>query len=173
MTRLILIGVVGVAALAGGGGGFVAKTSFLQQAATASSLDAKDADASHKTQAKEKTGHGASKSADVADISHMKFSRQFVVPVVRGGRPRTMMIFEISITLDGSKSDGAYAYEPQLRDAMLGALFELASDGTLERITEDREVMIAVKHDLLLVAQQILGETATDILLLDIGIQPY
>ena len=103
----------------------------------------------------------------------MKFSRQFVVPVVREGTPRSMVILDINIEIDNSLDESVYTLEPRLRDALLSRLLILASAGTLPQMLEDDEKMEAMKAALLETSRSIIGSAAVNVLILDIGIHSY
>ncbi|MEM9015107.1 MAG: hypothetical protein AAGB02_08360 [Pseudomonadota bacterium] len=165
-AKIIFPFVILASAALGGGGGYLLKNK--SSAAEAETKVEKD----EKPKKQGKKGKG--KSAGVASpVVYMKFSRQFVVPIIKNGRPAMMMIFDINIVLDDATAEGAYGYEPLLRDAMLADLLRMASEGILTKSTEDQSAMKIVKERLLTIAQEKLGEGASDILLLDVGLQPY
>ena len=89
------------------------------------------------------------------------------------GKPKMLMVFDINIEVDGSFSENSYSYEPRLRDAILTQLFIFANDGDLTKITESTETLANVKAVLLETARKIMGDSAREILLIDIGIQEY
>lgn len=172
MGKVFTIAVVLIASVAGGGAGYFAKWKLSESSEKAGAFpketqtNESDPNAIH-------NAHTKKPESEFKEVSYLKFSRQFVVPIVKEGRPTLMMIFDINVEIDDSASDGIYRYEPQLRDAMLAGLFKLASIGVLERTTEEGEAMREVKRELLTIAQEIVGDAAKDILLLDVGIQPY
>ncbi len=174
MKKLLPILIIVVAALVGGGGGF-----FLKMKTTAKPADGEHADASHETDGKGKNdGHGKKSKGGHGEpaegvSTYMKFKRQFVVPVMKNGRPEMLMIFDINIEVDSSFDDSAYSYEPRLRDAILSQLFVFANDGELARITESAETLARIKASLLETSRKIMGDSAKEILLLDVGIQEY
>jgi hypothetical protein len=186
MQKFLPIIVLLIAAIAGGGGGFFAKTLAVKPA----SADAEDgadsdgeaaadghgaavADAVHgeDKKKKKKGGHGEEKNASATTF--MKFGRQFVVPVVREGRPKSMVILDINIEIDTSLEESIYTLEPRLRDALLTRLLILAGAGTLPQMLEDDAKMEATKAALLETSRSIIGDAAKNILILDIGIQSY
>lgn len=170
MSKLLPILIIVVAALAGGGGGF-----FLKMQTSAEAVDQEPADGSHepaadKHEKKSKGGHGAP-SADA--LSYVKFTRQFVVPVIKNGQPKMLMVFDINIEVDDTFGRSAYSLEPRLRDAILAQLFVFANSGILMQITESTEARTKVKAALLETVRKIMGDSALEILLVDIGIQEY
>lgn len=177
IRKFILPLAVLAAAGLGGGGGYMLKINNNKPSPNTAEKQKNDDSHNSSIPASKKTHRDHKKSgheeASATNAAYMKFSRQFVVPIVKGGKPEMMMIFDINIVLDGTAAEGAYALEPQLRDAMLIDLLQLASEGTLARSVEDRSAMTAVKQRLLQIARDRLGEGVIDILLLDIGLQPY
>lgn len=170
LAKLLPVIVIVVAAAAGGGGGYFAKTM------TAKSPDASAGDhdgeekSKEKKDKKKKGGHGDETSGAT---SFMKFSRQFVVPVVRQGRPKSMVILDINLEIDNSLDESVYVLEPRLRDALLAELLVLASQGMLPQMLEDHEKMEMTKAALLETSQEIIGDAALGVLILDLGIQNY
>ncbi len=171
MKKLLPILIILIAGVLGGGGGY-----FLKQAGSSSISDeapvseAENDSHAKKEKKKEKASHGKTESADAA---YMKFGRQFVVPIVRGGKPQMMMILDINIEIDESDKESIYSSEPKLRDALLAELIKLSSDGVLASIVESPEAMAEAKSALLERARAISGSGAKDILILDIGVQEY
>ncbi len=170
MSKFLPILIIVVAALAGGGGGFFLKTSSASADAAEEHTD-NDSHVSEDKQ-KNKSGGGHGKPSDGIS-NYLKFKRQFVIPVMKDGKPEMLMVFDINIEVDGSFSDNAYSYEPRLRDAILTQLFIFANDGDLTQITESTETLTNVKAVLLETARRIMGDSAREILLIDIGIQEY
>ncbi|NOX83323.1 MAG: flagellar basal body-associated FliL family protein [Alphaproteobacteria bacterium] len=176
MKKFLPIIIIVIAGALGGGGGF-----FLKQATAPSSTEEAAGEAPDEGHEKEdkkgkkkkkdkKSEHGAAADNDAA---YLKFGRQFVVPVVKGGAPQVMMILEISIEVDPSQAGDIYAFEPKLRDAFLAELMRLGSVDILANIIESPEAMANTKSSLLNTARTILGDGAKDILILGIGIQEY
>lgn len=168
LAKLLPVIVIVVGAAIGGGGGYAAKTM------SGGSADEKDAAAdSHgdeKKKSKKKGGHG---EETAGATSFMKFSRQFVVPVVQQGRPKSMVILDINLEVDNSLNESVYVLEPRLRDAILSKLLMLASQGMLPQMLEDHEKMELTKAALLETSQEIIGDAALSVLILDLGIQNY
>jgi flagellar protein FliL len=175
MKKLLPIIIVVIAGALGGGGGFFLKQATAPSAPEEAAGEAPDEghekEGKKKKKKKEKKSeHGAAADADAA---YLKFGRQFVVPVVKGGAPQVMMILEISIEVDPSAAGDIYAFEPKLRDAFLAELMRLGSADILANIIEKPEAMVKAKSSLLNTARTILGDGAKDVLFLGIGIQEY
>ncbi|WP_411815928.1 hypothetical protein [Hyphococcus sp. DH-69] len=182
MQKLLPIIVILVAAIAGGGGGYFFKMQSASKTSNDSSAEqiASDGDVSHGNKdnaghakkKKKKGGHGDSEEGK-SSTTFMKFGRQFVVPVIKHGQPKSMVILDINIEIDSSMDEAVYTFEPRLRDALLSKLLELAADDMLPQILENGEKMEATKQALLETSRTIIGDSARSVLILDIGMQNY
>ncbi len=170
LQKLLPVIIIVVAGAAGGGGGFFAKTMMSGKASNAESSAHGEADDGHGEKKAKKGGHGGE---DASSSTYMKFSRQFVVPVVHNGRPKSMVILDINIEVDSGESEGVYALEPRLRDAFLARLMALSGEGMLPQMLEDMDKLEYTKMALLDESRKIMGDAALDVLILDLGIQNY
>ena len=76
------------------------------------------------------------KPASSGDSAYYKFSREFVVPIMRGGQVKSLVILHISLETDNSTAESLFTEEPKLRDNIMTTLIELSNDGrTLEELT--------------------------------------
>ena len=172
IKKLLPVIVILAAGIIGGSGGYFAKTQTAKAASAPAGEDyAEAADDHGKKKKKKKGGHGAEE--DVGATSYMRFGRQFVVPVVERGKPKTMVILDINIEVDNTLNESVYTLEPRLRDALLARMLELAAQGMLPQMLEEAEKMDATKAALLETSRTIIGDAALNILILDIGIQSY
>ncbi len=88
-----------------------------------------------KKSAKKDDGHGKKDSSGAS--SYYKFSREFVVPIMKGGQVTSLVILHISLETDSSTSEKLFSEEPKLRDNIMTTLIGLSNDGrTLERPTD-------------------------------------
>jgi hypothetical protein len=169
IKKILPVIVILVAAIVGGGGGYFAKS---QTGKAANNENHGEADSGHgKKEKKKKGGHGAEE--EVGATSFMKFSRQFVVPVVERGKPKSMVILDINLEVDNTLNESVYTLEPRLRDAFLSRLLALSNQGMLPQLLEDVDKLEATKAALLETSREIIGDAALSILILDIGIQSY
>lgn len=104
---------------------------------------------------------------------YMKFSRQFVTPIVKAGRPTAMMILDVNIELDPSISDVAYSEEPKLRDAVLRVLLRQAGEGRLSEIFQDSTVLEETRAQLLIELRKLIGDEVRSVLIMDVGYQSF
>lgn len=79
-------------------------------------------------------GHGKKPSS--GSSAYYKFSREFVVPIMRGGQVDSLVILHISLETDSATSEKLFSEEPKLRDNIMTTLIGLSNDGrTLEEPT--------------------------------------
>ena len=181
MKKILPIVIIVTAAAVGGGGGFFMK---MHMEPTSSSTVKNMGEGFEKTvpineekarkgnkgkSTKRKNGNSASVDLN----AYIKFSRQFVVPIVKNGTPKAMIIMDINLNVSPSLAQSGYIMEPHLRDAFLSKLLIHASNGTLAGIIEESDDLLHVKNDLLETARMVLGEDVYDVLILDVGIQEY
>jgi len=135
----------------------------------------KDGEAKAKKKKKDKqksNGHGehGSDKSDSA-YGYVKFSRQFIVPVVNANGVNSLFVLDISLEIDSARAEDAYAKEPKLRDALLSALLRLSNDGAFSNQFLREENIEKIRGDLLGAAQPILGGYVNDVLILSISRQ--
>ena len=169
LQKLLPVIVIVIAGVVGGGGGFFAK-SMMSGGGDKEAAHEEDSEGHGKEKKKKGGGHG---EEDTGSTSYMKFSRQFVVPVVRRGKPKSMVILDINIEVDNSQGESVYSLEPRLRDAILTRLLALAGEDMLPQMLEDVDKMEMMKAALLETSREIMGDAALNVLILDLGIQNY
>lgn len=83
-----------------------------------------------------KKGDKYDKAASSGESAYYKFSREFVIPIMRGGQVKSLVILHLSLETDPSISEQLFTEEPKLRDNIMTTLIELSNDGrTLEELT--------------------------------------
>ena len=76
------------------------------------------------------------KYASSGSSDYFKFSREFVVPVMRNDQVKSLVILHITLETDSSTADDLFSEEPKLRDNIMTTLIGLSNDGrTLEEPT--------------------------------------
>lgn len=119
---------------------------------------------------KKKDGHGED-SGDNGDLAFMKFSRQFIVPVVQLNGVNALVMLDINLEVSPSATDIAYAQEPKVRDALLSTLLQLSTEGAFNARFTDQGNMDAVRGRLLQAAKTVLHEDVHEVLILSIARQ--
>ena len=102
---------------------------------------------------------------------YLKFGRQFLVPVLESDDRSYIIMMDINVVAASGALQAMYPLEPRLRDALLGALFTLSNEGALGERFLVEENMSAIRERLLSAAQEVVGESAEDILILSIARQ--
>ena len=91
---------------------------------------------SHGKDAKGKGGHGKDAASGSGTI-YYKFSREFVVPVIRNNHVNSLVILHLSIEADSAISQKLFEMEPKLRDNIMTTLITISNDGrTFETLTD-------------------------------------
>ncbi len=84
-----------------------------------------------------KKGDKYAKSGGSGSTEYYKFSREFVVPVMRNDQVKSLVIIHINLEADSSTVDDLFSEEPKLRDNIMTTLIGLSNDGrTLEEPTQ-------------------------------------
>lgn len=132
----------------------------------------KEKNAKSKTKKKDKGGHGKGGYDEAAgDSSFMKFSRQFIVPVVRQDAVQALVILDINLEMEPSATENAYAREPKVRDALLNTLLQLSNEGAFNSSLVEEDNIENIRQTLLHSAQSILGEDVVGVLILGMARQ--
>lgn len=137
-----------VAALFSFVGGFAAKmvSGSGKSAATGQVETASEGSGDHRQGQGSSGGHGSSgHSADssgshggsdsTGDAAYFRFSREFVVPIIREGSVSSLVIVNINLEIDASLSSSLFSQEPRLRDNIMTTLMELSNSSALDDIT--------------------------------------
>lgn len=70
-------------------------------------------------------------------VSYFKFSREFVVPLMRDNQVESLVILNLNLEIDSSESGSLFSKEPKLRDNIMSTLIELSNDGsTLDNFSQ-------------------------------------
>lgn len=82
-------------------------------------------------------GHGGSYGSGSSDgANYFRFSREFVIPLMRNERVASLVILNISLETDASVAEELFSKEPKLRDNIMTTLVHLSNDGsTLSALT--------------------------------------
>lgn len=99
---------------------------------------------------------------------YVKLSNQFVVPLVEKDRITAMVILTLSLEVTQGTSEQVYAREPKLRDAFLQLLFDHANTGGFRGSFTDAANLVILREGLREIAQKLLGDSVTDVLITDI-----
>lgn len=186
MKNIIAAVVVVVCIVIGGIGG-----SFLKSSSGGSSGKADHAKETSNGVKEEKGGHGAEapakdgqgkkdshgkKDADGSvaaspGVEYFKFSREFVVPIMRESRVDSLVILNINLEVDANEIQRLFSMEPKIRDNIMTTLIELSNDGvTLDSIATLKNYE-SIRATVLLNLQTILPDGIRNVLIVDMAKQ--
>lgn len=104
----------------------------------------------------------------VAPPDYVKLNNQFVIPVLEDGRVVSMVILSLSLEVTPGTSEQVYETEPKLRDAFLQVLFDHSNAGGFRGSFTDADNLVLLRRALLESAKAILGESVSDVLIIEI-----
>ncbi len=132
---------------------------------------------SEKKDAKGDDGHGKSggdghgKEAAAGGVIYFKFSREFVVPVVSGGRVTSLVILNLNLEADASMSQKLFEMEPKLRDNIMTTLITISNDGkTFESMT-DVENYESIRSMVMMNLKSVMSTGVHNVLIVDLAKQ--
>jgi len=118
-----------------------------------------------------KDDHSPSKASSSGDSAYYKFSREFVVPIMRDGQVKSLVILHINLENDPSVSEKLFSEDPKLRDNIMTTLIGLSNDGrTLERPTEINNFE-TIRAMLLMSLRDSVSDGITNVLIVDMAKQ--
>lgn len=117
---------------------------------------------------------GKEPSLSSEGMEYVKFSNQFVVPIVTQERVSSLVVMTLSLEVTAGTGQNVYDAEPKLRDVFLRALFDHAAirgfDGDFTR-TSNLDI---IRRNLRGLAQGVLGDSVVqDVLIFEIARQDY
>jgi hypothetical protein len=108
---------------------------------------------------------------DAAEMEYVKLNNQFVIPVVTKHLVESLVVMSLSIEVESGTTDTVYEREPKLRDGLLQVLFDHANMGGFEGEFTNSNNMDVLRGSLTEVAQGIVGQGVSGILITDIARQ--
>ncbi len=120
--------------------------------------------------AEKKSGHGA-KAESSGNAIYFKFTREFVIPVMKDSKVESLVILNLNLEADESISSSLFSMEPKIRDNIMTTLIELSNDGhTLVNISEV-ESYETIRTMVLMNLQKVIPHGIRNVLIVDIGKQ--
>ncbi|WP_308425412.1 flagellar basal body-associated FliL family protein [Tateyamaria omphalii] len=110
---------------------------------------------------------------DLADREYVKMNNQFVVPVLRDGAVRSLVVMSLSLEVPAGQKDAIYSHEPKLRDSFLQVLFDHANVGGFDGAFTDANNLAVIRGALREVATKDMGDQISDVLIVEIARQDY
>jgi hypothetical protein len=105
------------------------------------------------------------------ETEYVRLQNQFIVPVVRDGSVRSLVVMTLTIEIGVGQSDTVFRHEPRLRDSFLRVLFAHANSGGFDGAFTEAESIEPLRRGLRNAAASVLGETVRDVLIVDINRQ--
>lgn len=118
--------------------------------------------------------HGAKDSHDsptAGAVDYFKFTREFVVPVMRESRVESLVILNINLEVDSRVSSKLFAMEPKIRDNIMTTLIELSNDGSTLEAIANLENYESIRATVLMNLQKIVPEGIKNVLIVDMAKQ--
>lgn len=123
--------------------------------------------------------HGEEDHAEVRDppsveaagenTEFVRLNNQFVVPIVREGTVRSLVVMGLTIEAETGQSTFVFSQEPRLRDTFLRVMFAHANTGGFDGLFTEAAAMAPLREALLEAAQGALGASIVyDVLITDI-----
>ena len=116
----------------------------------------------------ESQGDAADEHAEPSELEFVKLNNQFIVPVVDDGRVTSLVVMSISLQVTTGTRETVFAREPKLRDSFLQVLFDHANVGGFNGTFTTSENLRSLRAALLEAAQKSLGDTVSDVLIIDL-----
>lgn len=104
-----------------------------------------------------------------AGTEYVRLNNQFVVPIVRDGTVRSLVVLGLTIEVVTGQNSTVFAQEPRLRDSFLRVMFAHANAGGFDGSFTEATAMAPLREALREAAVQVLGGSIThDVLITDI-----
>ena len=103
-----------------------------------------------------------------SDHEYVRLDNQFIVPVVRHGTVRSLVVLSLTVEMRPGQTDMVFEREPRLRDALLRVLFAHANAGGFDGHFTASAAMAPLREGLREAAVGVLGDAARDVLIVDI-----
>ncbi len=119
-----------------------------------------------------KGGHGSDEAAGSGEgVVYFKFSREFIVPIIRQGRVDSLVILNLSLEADSSIGQKLFEMEPKLRDNIMTTLITLSNDGTTFESMTDVENYETIRSMVLMNLQSVVSTGIENVLIMDLAKQ--
>ena len=120
---------------------------------------------------KAKGGHGGNDKGPVNEVSFYKFSREFVVPVIRDSKVDSLVILNIALEVDGETSQKLFALDPKLRDNIMSSLITLSNEPAVFDNMTQVENYERIRREVLENLSNVVPEGIENVLILDFAKQ--
>ncbi|MEQ9505268.1 MAG: flagellar basal body-associated FliL family protein [Hyphomonas sp.] len=124
----------------------------------------------HGKKSEKKDAHGK-ESASSSDVIYYKFSREFVVPIIRESRVQSLIILNLNIEADAELSQKLFEMEPKIRDNIMTTLVTLSNDGSTFESMTNVENYESLRSMVLMNLQTIVSSGIRNVLIVDFAKQ--
>ncbi|MFV2002568.1 MAG: flagellar basal body-associated FliL family protein, partial [Paracoccaceae bacterium] len=105
---------------------------------------------------------------DLSSLEYVKLNNQFIIPVVNDGQVVSLVVMSLNLEVAAGGRELVYQREPKLRDVFLQVLFDHANAGGFDGAFTSGSNMTQLRDALRESAKKTLGETLTDVLIVDV-----
>ncbi len=123
---------------------------------------------SHAKDSGAKDSHG---EAAPSGVDYFKFTREFVVPVMRDARVDSLVILNINLEVDASILQKLFSMEPKIRDNIMTTLIGLSNDGTTLEAISNIDNYESIRATVLMNLQKIIPTGIENVLIVDMAKQ--
>ena len=121
-------------------------------------------------------GQAETEAADAAgptegEADFVKLNNQFVVPVVRDDRVRSLIVLSLTLEVPFGMTAATYDMEPRLRDTFLQVMFDHANMGGFDGAFTQAGDLDLLRGALRAAADDVLAHKVRDVLITDIARQ--
>ena len=125
-------------------------------------------EADHATAAADGPDTAAQPIEAAAGSEFAALDNAFIVPVMEQDQLVAMMAITLSVEVPVGETAKVFSVEPRLRDQLLQDMFQHSNIGGFSGNYTATDKMRILRQDLLTTARDVLGETALDVLIVDI-----
>jgi len=134
---------------------------------TAKKPEKKDA---HGKEGGGKDAHGGG-DAGSSEVIYYKFSREFVVPIIRAGKVESLVILNLNLEADAEISQKLFEMEPKLRDNIMTTLITLSNDGTTFESMTSVENYESIRSMVMMNLKSVMSTGIHNVLIVDLAKQ--
>jgi hypothetical protein len=116
-------------------------------------------------------GIDGAETSESGNTEYVRLQNQFIVPVVRDGSVRSLVVMTLTIEVGLGLGDTVFQHEPRLRDSFLRVLFAHANAGGFDGAFTEAVLIDPLRRGLRNAAASVLGDGVRDVLIVDISRQ--
>lgn len=119
-----------------------------------------------------KSGTKEGEPGDTAEaVIYYKFTREFVVPIIRNGRVSSLVILNLNLEADASMERKLFDMEPKIRDNIMTTLITLSNDGTTFESMTSVKNYEAIRSAVLMNLGSVVKDGIRNVLIVDLAKQ--